>query len=258
MWTTGPAHRPWATSSSGRAVTPPRARRRGGRTTTRATVGVRGRLRRRRDRADRLLAPPGSTAERWRREADASDPDFTVTARALRATTHPISSPTWRDEDGDLTEAEREQEGMLQPNGTVFDAWKPTRAATTAFEGWVGPPADTPLFRLQGRPRPQSGASSTPSTARRSRRHSPSGWRRWRRITSGSAACSTTTRWTTTRHGRGSCCREGRGTDRARGSRPSRIGGNGGPPTPRYSDGRRHSTRQHFAPEPTFKTPFSE
>jgi len=42
--------------------------------------------------------PRVSTAERWRREADASDPDFTVTARALRATSHPISSPTCRDE----------------------------------------------------------------------------------------------------------------------------------------------------------------
>jgi hypothetical protein len=257
MWATGPAHRPWATSSSGRAVTPPRARRRGGRTTTRATVGVPGRLRRRRDRADCLLAPPGVHRRALAPGGGRLGPDFTVTARALRATTHLISSPTWRDE-------ARPDRGRAGGGGHTPAEWYRVRrleadeSGHNGLRGRGGPPPDTPLFRLQRRPRPQSGASSTRSTARRSRRHSPSGWRRWRRITSEYTACSTTTRWTTTRHGPGSCWREGRGTDRARGSRPSRIGGNGGPPTPRYSDGRRHSTRQHFAPEPTFKTPFSE
>lgn len=81
--------------------------------------------------------PQVSTTERWRREVDSVNPDFTFAVKAWQAITHPISSPTWRGNDDDLSEAEREQVGMLQPNPTVIDAWNETRARAEALEAEV-------------------------------------------------------------------------------------------------------------------------
>jgi uncharacterized protein YecE (DUF72 family) len=81
--------------------------------------------------------PQVSTTERWRREVDGVNSDFTFAVKAWQAITHPISSPTWRGNDDDLSEAEREQVGMLQPNSTVVEAWNATRARAEALEAEV-------------------------------------------------------------------------------------------------------------------------
>lgn len=88
--------------------------------------------------------PDDETSERWRREARGENPAFTFTVKAWQAVTHPISSPTWRGSDSDLTETEREQVGLLQPNRTVIDAWTETRAVADAL--------DAPVVLLQTPP----------------------------------------------------------------------------------------------------------
>lgn len=81
--------------------------------------------------------PQVSTAERWRREVDTVNPDFVFAVKAWQAITHPISSPTWRGNDDDLIEQERDEVGMLQLNRTVIDAWERTRAIATALDADV-------------------------------------------------------------------------------------------------------------------------
>lgn len=81
--------------------------------------------------------PEVATAERWRREARRVNPDFSFAVKAWQAITHPISSPTWRGKDGDLSEVEREEVGVLQPNRTVLDAWERTRGVAAAVDADV-------------------------------------------------------------------------------------------------------------------------
>ncbi|MEF8838398.1 MAG: DUF72 domain-containing protein [Haloarculaceae archaeon] len=87
--------------------------------------------------------PMVSTVERWREEADEgheaadAEGEFTFSLKAWQAMTHPISSPTWRDHDEDLTETEREGVGYLRPNETVRSAWRETRERALALEAEV-------------------------------------------------------------------------------------------------------------------------
>lgn len=80
--------------------------------------------------------PMVRTAERWRREVDAVDPDFEFAVKAWQALTHPTSSPTWRDVD-DLTDAQRQGFGYLRPNEATREAWAETRAIAEALEAEV-------------------------------------------------------------------------------------------------------------------------
>lgn len=88
--------------------------------------------------------PQVSTTERWHRLATEQNPDFTFTVKGWQALTHTIDSPTWRGNDEDLTEADREAVGDLQLNQTVLDAWTATRARATAL--------DAPVVLLQTPP----------------------------------------------------------------------------------------------------------
>jgi uncharacterized protein YecE (DUF72 family) len=77
--------------------------------------------------------PQVSTTERSRREADGVNRDFVFTVTAWQALTRPIASPTWRGNDDDLSEAEREAVGMLQPN----HAWRRAKERTAALDADV-------------------------------------------------------------------------------------------------------------------------
>lgn len=74
--------------------------------------------------------PQTSTAVRWRNEAGE---EFSFSLKAWQAITHPIDSPTWRDNKNDLSEDEYGDVGYFQPNKTVFDAWKRTREVAEAL-----------------------------------------------------------------------------------------------------------------------------
>lgn len=80
--------------------------------------------------------PRVSTAERWRREVDAVNPQFEFVVKAWQAVTHPTSSPTWRGTD-DLTDAQREAFGYLSPAEPVVEAWERTREFAAALDADV-------------------------------------------------------------------------------------------------------------------------
>lgn len=77
--------------------------------------------------------PRVRTAEKWRRLVDAVDDGFVFAVKAWQALTHPLSSPTWRDT-GDLSPAQREHFGHLEPHEAVVDAWKATMDRVRALE----------------------------------------------------------------------------------------------------------------------------
>ncbi|MFB6345773.1 MAG: DUF72 domain-containing protein [bacterium] len=67
--------------------------------------------------------PQPKTCRRWRENANS---EFTFTLKAWQALTHTIDSPTWRGNDDQLTDVQREQIGYLRPNQTVKTAWSET------------------------------------------------------------------------------------------------------------------------------------
>lgn len=74
------------------------------------------------------------TCRRWRKQA--AD-DFTFTLKAWQALTHPISSPTWRGNEADITKERRGEVGYLRPNPVVKEAWSETFERASALEAPV-------------------------------------------------------------------------------------------------------------------------
>lgn len=73
--------------------------------------------------------PMERTARRWREEVGST---FGFAVKVWQAVTHPTSSPTWRDRD-DLTAAQREHFGYLEPHEVVFEAWRDTLDVASAM-----------------------------------------------------------------------------------------------------------------------------
>lgn len=84
--------------------------------------------------------PMTKTTERWREEIDEGrsvDEPFHAATKAWQGMTHPISSPTWRNHDDDLSEDQRDEVGYLRPNETVREAWRRTRERALALDAEV-------------------------------------------------------------------------------------------------------------------------
>ncbi|MFB6355321.1 MAG: DUF72 domain-containing protein [bacterium] len=75
--------------------------------------------------------PQTKTCEKWKNRADEG---FTFTLKAWQALTHTIQSPTWRGNDDQLTEEQRQHFGNLRPNEEVINAWDETMERARALD----------------------------------------------------------------------------------------------------------------------------
>lgn len=78
--------------------------------------------------------PRVQTCEKWRNRAKG---DFVFTLKAWQALTHTLRSPTWRGNDEQLSEKQREDFGYLRPNKHVVKAWEDTLERARALSAPV-------------------------------------------------------------------------------------------------------------------------